>query len=181
MRWGHFLTPVVRQSVIAILAVLLVLAIAAYDDLSSKTTGAKVQLSGTVTQWSTLGLGGHDNSVRFRVGAFPFELGIDAAALALLAKHGVSEPLNVGARVEAVIAKSDVVTARELTESGGGAAGTPIPVLALRVEGKTMFGAPEAFRLKRSMNTWPYLLFLCAAGAMLTFSQRRRRRKSRHI
>jgi len=165
-------TPV-RQSIIAVAAMALVVAVAAFDEWTSRTAAPKVQISGTVTQWNTLGLVGSG------VGSFPFDLSIDAAALRLLAKHGVTQPVDVGAQVEAIVVKREVVAARDRAENGS-AQVTAVPVLALRVNGQPMVGAPEAFRLRRSITTWPYLLLVSAFGAALFFGNRRRRR-SRHL
>jgi hypothetical protein len=124
-------------------------------------------------------MAGSDGAISFRVGSFPFDLSIDDAELKLLAKHGVTQPVTVGVQVEAIVVKSEVVAARDRTATGA-AQGPAVPVLALRVNGQPMFGAPEAFRLRRSMTTWPYLLLLSAFGAVLFFgSRRRRRRRSR--
>jgi len=171
-------TPV-RQSIIAVAAMALVVAVAAFDEWTSRTAAPKVQISGTVTQWNTLGLVGSGDSINFRVGSFPFDLSIDAAALRLLAKHGVTQPVDVGAQVEAIVVKREVVAARDRAENGS-AQVTAVPVLALRVNGQPMVGAPEAFRLRRSITTWPYLLLVSAFGAALFFGNRRRRR-SRHL
>jgi hypothetical protein len=162
-----------RQAIIAILAMVLVLAVAGYEDLRSKATVPKVRLSSTVTQWSTLDTSERDRSLHFRLGAFPHELAIDAPALELLAKQGMTEPFNVGSRVDAIIAKSEVAA----RESGSDAAA--IPVLALLVEGQPVFGSPDALRLTSSMRTWPYLLLLSTFGAALFFRRKRLRRSTR--
>ena len=168
-----------RQSLIAIFAMVLVLAVAAYEDLRSKNTVPKLRLSGTVTQWSTLDTSERARSVSFRLGAFPHELAIDAPALALLAKQGVAEPFSVGSRVDAIVAKSEVAA------HDNGANTAAIPVLALLVEGQPVFGSPEAMRLAPSMRTWPYLLLLSTFGAAVFFRRKRlrrsTRRRSRHV
>jgi hypothetical protein len=165
----------VRESVIAIFAMVLVLAVAAYEDWRSKETVPKLRLSGTVTQWSTLDTSERDRSVHFRLGVFPHELAIDAPALELLTKQGITEPFSVGSQVDAIVAKSEVAA----HESGSNAAA--IPVLALLVAGQPVFGSPDALRLTPSMRTWPYLLLLSAFGAALFFRRQRRslRRRSR--
>jgi hypothetical protein len=163
----------VRQSVIAIFAMVLVLAVAAYEDFRSKATVPKLRLAGAVSQWST---SARERLVNFRLGSFPHEFGIDAAGVELLAKQGLSEPLGVGTRVDAIVAKSEVAT-RERGESSSG----PIPVLALFVDGQPVLGSPEAMRLAPSMRTWPYLLLLSAFGAALFFSRRRTRRWKRSL
>jgi hypothetical protein len=166
----------VRQSVIAIFAMVLVVGVAAYEDFRNKDTVPKLRLSGTVSQWNTLDTSTLDRTVSFRLGAFPHELTIEARALELLAKQGISEPVSVGSHVDAIVAKSEVA-ARE----SGSARAAAIPVLALIVEGQPVLGSPEAMRLAPSMRTWPYLLLLSAFGAALFFGQgkRSKRRRSR--
>jgi hypothetical protein len=173
LRWSHRLK---RQATIAIVAMVLVAALAGFDEWSSRTNAPKVQISGTVTQWNTLRLAGEGNTVNFRVGSFPFDLSIEATELQLLAKHGITEPLDVGSQVEAIVVKREVVAARDQANRGA-AEGPAVAVLALRVNGQPMFGAPEAFRLRRSITTWPYLLLASAFGAALFFGNRRWRRR----
>jgi hypothetical protein len=170
-----------RQSFIATGAMLVVLAVAAYDDYSRKEAAAKVRISGTVTQWSTLGVAEREQAVSFRVGDFPFELGIDAPTVGQMARYGVSEPVGVGSRIEAIVAREDVQLAEARLEQTSGPAPSAIPVLALSVAGEPLFGSPAAFRMTRSMNTWPYLLLLSAAGAAIFFGHQRRRRRSRRL
>jgi hypothetical protein len=167
-----------RQSIIAVAAMALVVAVAAFDEWTSRAAAPKVQISGAVTQWSSLGQGGSGEGINFRVGPFPFDLSIAGSELQLLAKHGVTQPVTVGAQVEAIVVKSEVMAARDRAATGA-AQVSAVPVLALRVNGQPMFGAPEAFRLRRSMTTWPYLLLLSAFGATLFFGNRRRRRRIR--
>lgn len=165
-----------RQSVIAILAMVLVLAVAAYEDFRSQDTVPKLRLAGSVSQWSTLDTATHARAVTFRLGSFPHEFGIDAAALQSLAQQGSIEPVRVGTRVDAIVAKSEV-TARERGEPSSG----PIPVLALFVDGQPWFGSAAAMRMAPSMRTWPYLLLLSAFGAALFFSRRRSQRGKRSL
>ena len=167
-----------RQSIIAVVAMALVVAVAGLDEWSSRAAAPKVQISGAVTQWSSLSLASSGDTINFRVGSFPFDLGIASSDLKLLAKHGVTQPVTVGAQVEAIVVKSEVVAARDRANTG--AAQVPaVAVLALRVNGQPMFGPPESFRLRRSFSTWPYLLLLSAFGAALVFGNRRRRRRTR--
>jgi hypothetical protein len=168
-----------RQSVIAIFAMVLVLTVAAYEDLRSKDTAPKLRLSGAVMQWSTLDTSERARSVHFRLGTFPHELAIGAPALELLAKQGITQPFSVGSQVDAIVAKSEVAA----RESGSDA--TAIPVLALLVAGQPVFGSPDALRPTPSMRTWPYLLLLSAFGAAVFFRRKRpkrlARRRSRHV
>jgi len=160
----------------------LVLAVAAYEDLRSRQTVPKLRFAGTVSQWSTLGTSARDQSVGFRLGGFPYEFAIDARALELLAKQGIAEPVSVGARVDAIVVKSDVA-ARESPTGGTPAATGAIAVLGLIVNGQTVLGSPEVFRTAPTLRTWPYLLLLSAFGAAVFFGHKRRssRRRARRV
>ena len=179
LRRSDRLSNVIRQSLIAVFAMALVLAVAGIERLGSKSAAAKVQIAGAVTQWSEQGTGGKDSSVTFRVGGFPFDLGIEAPDVALLGRHGVTQPVRVGTQVEAIVTEAEVVKARARVERGE-SAGPDVPVLALRVNGQPMFGSPEAFRLAPTVRMWPYLLMMSAFGAMIFF-QRGRTRRSRRV
>ena len=161
-----------RQSLIAIFAMLLVLAVAAFDDFLRKDTVPKVRISGTVSQLSGAG----EKSLNFRLGSFPFDLGIDAQSLALLTKRGLSPPFNVGMRVDAIVAKSEVAMHEQAAQHNH-----VIPVLALLVNGEPILGTPEALRVAPSMRTWPYLLLISMAGAALFFGRKRQRRRSPRV
>ena len=168
-----------RQSLIAVFAMVLVLVVAAYEDFRGKQTLPKLRISGAISQWSTAS-SDRTPSVSFRLGAFPYDLGIDARALDLLAKQGMTQPFSVGTRVDAIVVKSEV-TVRENADRADRRAVGAIPVLGLTVEGRTVLGGPEVFRLAPTMRTWPYLLLLSAFGAAIFFARKRRsaRRRAR--
>ena len=167
-----------RQALIAIVAMLLLVTVVAFEEWRSRSSAPKVQISGTVTQWSTFDAAGSGNAINFRVGSFPFELTIAATDLELMVRHGIPQPVDVGSRVEAIVVKREVVAARD--QANRSSARVPnVDVLALRVNGQPVFGSPEAFRLRRSFIAWPYLLLVSAFGAMLFFGNRRRRRPRR--
>ena len=76
--------------------------------------------------------------------------------------------------------RKPLVAARDRANQG--ASQVPaVAVMALRVNGQPVLGAPEAFRLRQSITIWPYLLLVSAFGAVLFFGNRRRRRRSRRI
>lgn len=157
----------------------LVLAVAAYEDFRRKDTVPRYRISGTVSQWSTLATSTPDQAVSFRVRGFPYELAIEAPALNLLAKHGIVEPVSVGKQVDAIVTQSDVAAQkRAMTDAGPAHA---VAVLGLIVDGETVFGSPEVFRIAPTMRTWPYLLMLSVFGAAMFFGQKRKttRRRTR--
>jgi hypothetical protein len=151
----------------------LVLAVAAYEELRNRDAVPKLRFSGTVTQWSTLDTSERARSLRFRLETLPHELAIDAPALQLLSQQGITEPLSVGSHVDAIVAKSAVAAHVSGVDTAA------IPVLALLVDSKLVFGSPEALRLAPSMRVWPYLLLVSAFGASVFFRRSTRRRSRR--
>jgi hypothetical protein len=169
----------VRQSLIAVFAMVLVLAVAAYEDFRRKDTVPRYRISGTVSQWSTLATSTPDQVVSFRVRGFPYELAIDAPALEAMAKRGIVEPVSLGKHVDAIVTQSDVAAQKR----GAGDQGTAraVAVLGLIVDDQTVFGSPEIFRIAPTMRTWPYLVLLSVFGAAMFFGHKRRstRRRTR--